>query len=53
MQISPKRVTDSRFVVEVNFKSLYPKSSRGSILKFQNRVYTKHEFLPGSKMVEY
>ena len=27
--------------------------SRGSILKSQNRAYTKHEYQPGSKMVEY
>ena len=52
-QISAKRGTESRFVVEANLKSLYPKSSRGSILKSQNRVYTKHEYQPGSKMVEY
>ena len=53
LQISAKHVTHSRFVAEVNLKSLCPKSSQGSILKSQNRVYKKHEYQPGSKMVEY
>ena len=53
MQISAKQGIDSRFVVEANLKSLCPKSTRGSILKSKNRVNTKHEYQPGSKMVEY
>ena len=52
-QISAKRGTKLRFVVEANLKSLCPKSSRGSILKSQNHVYTKHKYQPSSKMVDY
>ena len=51
-QISAKGGTDSRFVVEANPKSLYPKLSWGSILKSQNRVQLKHEYQPGSNSLE-
>ena len=52
-QVSANRGPDSTFAIKANIKSLCPKLSRGSILKSQNRVYTKHEYQPGSKMVEY
>ena len=52
-QVSTNRGPDLTFAVEAKIKSLCHKSSRGSILKSQNRVYTKHEYQPGSKMVEY
>ena len=52
LQVSANRGPDSTFVVEANIKSLCHKSSQGSILKSQNRVYTKHEYQPGSKMVD-
>ena len=45
-QISAKRGTDSRFILEANLKSLYPTSSRSSILKPQNRVQSKHDYNP-------
>ena len=47
-QISAKWGTDSRFVVEVNLKSLCPKSSQS-----QNRVQSKHKYQPGSNSLEY
>ena len=52
-QVSANLSPDSTFAIKANIKSLCPKLSRGSILKSQNRVYTKHEYQPGSKMVEY
>ena len=53
VQVSANQGPDSTFAVEANINSLCPKSSRGSILKSQNHVHTKHEYQPGSKMVEY
>ena len=50
VQVSANQGPDSTFAVEANIKSLGPKSNRGSILKSQNRVHTKHEYQPGSKM---
>ena len=52
LQVLVNRGPDSTFAVEANIKSLCRKSSQGSILKSQNRVYTKHEYHPGSKMVD-
>ena len=50
-QVSANRGPDLTFAIEANIKSLCPKLSWGSILKSQNRVYPKHEYQPGSKMV--
>ena len=47
-QISAKRGTDSRFDLEENLKSLYPRSSRSSIMKKQNRAKLKQEYKPSS-----
>ena len=52
IQVSGNQGPDSTFAIEANIKSMYLKSSWGLILKSQNRVYTKHENQPGSKMVE-
>ena len=40
-QVSANQGPNSTFAVEANIKSLCLKLSRGSILKFQSRVYTK------------
>ena len=52
-QILAERGTDSRFVLKANIKSLYPKSSRNSILKTQNGDQLKHDYKPGSNLLEY
>ena len=52
-QISAKRGTDSRFILEANLKTLQPKSSRSSILKPENCAKSKHEYKPGSNSLEY
>ena len=52
-QISAMRGTDSRFVLEANLKSLYPRSSQSSNLKTQNRDQSKHEYKPSSNPLEY
>ena len=52
-QISAKQGTDSRFVLKANLESLKPNSSRSSILKPQNCVKSKHEYKPGSNLLEY
>ena len=52
IQESANRGPDSTFAFEANINSLCPELSRGSILKSQNRLYTKHKYQPGSKMVE-
>ena len=52
-QISAKRGTNSRFVLEANLKSLYPRSSRSSIMKTKNRDQLKHDYKPGSNSLEY
>ena len=52
-QIWAKLGTDSRFVLEANLKSLYPRSSRSSIVKAQNRDQSTHNYKPGAKSLEY
>ena len=44
---------DSRFVLEVNLKSMCPRLSRSSILETQNCVQAKNKYKPGSNLLEY
>ena len=52
-QISANRGANSRFVLESSLKSLWPKSSRSSILKTKNGVQSKHDYQPGSNSLDY
>ena len=55
-QISTKRGPDSRFVIETNTKSWWPKSSRSRIVKLMDRDWVTQprvEYVTSNKMVPH
>ena len=53
LQISLNRGPNSRFIIEVNNKVLWPKSSQSWTLVTQTLAHTNHNHKPISKLPEY